>query len=100
MQIQNPFLVIDQRLSNLESLLIDLKHKTLPTLLKEHFSEEKQDRYITRNEAANIAGACVATIDNWAREGYIKKYKNGNVVRFKLSELEDFLEGKRKEVTK
>lgn len=62
---------------------------------------KKQDRYLTRKQTAQHIGKGVQTVDLWAKRGYLKKYKskeNGNIVTFRLSEVEAFLEGKREEV--
>ena len=42
---------------------------------------------LNRKEAANLAGVCVATLDNKVREGVLKRYRTGGVVRFKRQEV-------------
>ncbi len=42
---------------------------------------------LTRQEAANLAGVCLATIDNKVRDGILKKYRTGGIVRFKKQEI-------------
>ena len=44
---------------------------------------------LTRKEAAEIAGVCVATLDTKAKEGVLRKYRTGGVVRFKRQEVID-----------
>lgn len=42
---------------------------------------------LNRKEAANLAGVCVATLDNKVREGILKRYRTGGIVRFKRQEV-------------
>ena len=42
---------------------------------------------LNRQEAADLAGVCVATIDNKVRDGVLRKYRTGGVVRFKRQEV-------------
>lgn len=50
------------------------------------------ESYINKREAAQIGNVCTSTIDNWIRAGYIKKYKLGDAVRIKLSELINYFD--------
>ncbi len=52
------------------------------------------DKYISKKEAAEIAGVGTSTIDNWIRAKQFTKYKFAGAVRIKLSELIRFLETK------
>jgi len=42
---------------------------------------------LNRREAAALAGVCLATLDNKVREGVLKKYRTGGIVRFKRQEV-------------
>ncbi|MBK8554983.1 MAG: helix-turn-helix domain-containing protein [Lewinellaceae bacterium] len=42
---------------------------------------------LTRKEAAELAGVCLATIDNKVKDGILKKYRTGGIVRFQRSEI-------------
>ena len=42
---------------------------------------------LTRKEAANLAGVCLATLDNKVKAGVLTKYRTGGIVRFKKSEV-------------
>lgn len=42
---------------------------------------------LTRKEAAELAGVCVATLDNKVKDGVLRKYRTGGVVRFRQSEV-------------
>lgn len=42
---------------------------------------------LTRKEAAALAGVCLATLDNKVKDGILKKYRTGGVVRFRRQEV-------------
>lgn len=42
---------------------------------------------ITRKEAADLAGVCLATLDNKVKGGILKKYRTGGIVRFRKQEV-------------
>ena len=42
---------------------------------------------VSRKEAAVLAGVCLATIDNKVKDGVLKKYRTGGIVRFKRQEV-------------
>lgn len=44
---------------------------------------------LTRKEAADLARVCIATIDNKVKNGVLKKYRTGGVVRFRQQEVLD-----------
>lgn len=84
----NPYEIIEKRLTNLENLLLDLKHETLPNLLRKQKNQEpNQDKLINKKEAANLLGCSTSTIDNYARRGDLPRYRIGSAVRFKPSEV-------------
>ena len=93
--MQNPFEVIDARLSNIESLLLDLKHKVPPPK-----PEPEDKRFINRKQAAKKLGVCLAKLDQLSKAGDLKRYRNGGIVRFLESDIDTFLttfqKGKRK----
>lgn len=49
--------------------------------------EAKEDVLLTRKETAKLLNVCVATLDNWTREGKLTKYRNGSVVRYNRKEV-------------
>ena len=55
-------------------------------------AEESTDRYLNKKEAAYIGNVCTSTIDNWIRAGHLQKYKLGEAVRIRLSDLMRYLE--------
>lgn len=42
---------------------------------------------LTRKEAAEVANVCLATIDNRVKDGTLRKYRTGGVVRFRRQEV-------------
>ena len=86
MNSTNPFEILENRLSTIENLLIDIKHKTLDfNKIGNEFSDLPE--LLSRRQAAEIIGVSLGTLDAWSREGRITKHRNGSVVRFKKSEL-------------
>jgi excisionase family DNA binding protein len=86
--MSNPFETIDKRLTNIESLLLELKHPSIP---KQTPEPDKQPRFITRQDTAKLLGVSLVTIDKWSNEGYLKKYRIGGRIRFKAAEVQKAL---------
>ncbi|HLP06446.1 MAG TPA: helix-turn-helix domain-containing protein [Paludibacter sp.] len=42
---------------------------------------------LTRKEAADLAGVCLATLDNKVKAGVLRKYRTGGIVRFLHQEV-------------
>ena len=62
---------------------------------KEAKQPEPQPEYITKKEAAKLLKCSIATIDNYRRNGKLKRYNHlGHIVRFKRSEVLAAIEGK------
>lgn len=80
--MQNPFQVLDNRLSNIESLLLDIKHKA-PTPSAPNDAEE----YLTREETAKLLKCSLPTLWEWTRKDLLQSYRIGNKVRYKRSEV-------------
>lgn len=76
---QNPFDTIDLRLSNIENILLDLKHT--PKI------DEPKPEYITRKETAKILGISLVTLTDYVKNGLVPSYKIGSRVRFKRDEV-------------
>ena len=52
----------------------------------------KRSSYISRDEAARIAGVAPATISRWAGEGYFRYTKTDKILRIKRDSFENWLE--------
>ena len=93
----NPFDEIEARLSNLENLLLDLKHETLPQLLKELINPGKR---IVNIDGLMKAHPSIATskqtIYNWTSSGKIPHSKRNGRPYFDLDEIDQWLMSEKK----
>jgi excisionase family DNA binding protein len=55
------------------------------------------ERFLTAREVADLLGFSPATIVDWAEADRIPSFKVGGRLRFRESELEQFIEGCRRE---
>jgi PTS system nitrogen regulatory IIA component len=53
------------------------------------------ERLLTSREVGELLGFSPATIQDWAEKGALPAFKPGGRLRFRLSEVEAWLEGKR-----
>ena len=82
----NPFDSIENRLSVIEEILVDIKHKALNSINpRSNFSDIPE--FLTRQQAAKMLSVSLGTLDTWAKEGRITKHRAGGVVRFRKDEL-------------
>lgn len=87
--MQNPFETIDKRLTNLEALMLDVKHSS--NELKQSFEPKTPNEYLTRNELAEMLKCDLSTIHNWTKKGKLIPYGLGNRVYYKRAEVEAVL---------
>ncbi len=80
--MNNPFEVIDSRLSNIETLLLDIKHGA-PKLNK----EEQLPELLTRQQVAEYLHVSIKTVDNIVKDGHLKKYSFSGSTRFKREDV-------------
>lgn len=64
-----------------------LTKKEAKKLIKQYAQQE----YFNGEEAANYLGVSPTTFWRWRKEGGIKAHVNGNIVRYKKSDLEDYM---------
>jgi len=88
----NPFQIINGKINHLESILFRIEDKLSVLRKNDGIPTESNNRYISKKEAAEKAGVCVATIDNWRREEKIESKKFGHARRFHLGKLMEYLE--------
>ena len=89
--MNNPFEVIEARLSSIENLLLDLKHnpKTVePT--------EQPEQLLTIQEAAEFLSLTVPTMYSKVSKGELPVMKRGKRLYFSRTELLEYLKGGRK----
>ena len=54
-----------------------------------HFTSDELVDLISRSEIAKELSVSLVTIDQWCKKGILKRYRIGNLVRFKRSEIEE-----------
>ena len=82
MNSTNPFEVINSELSEIKTLLIELKEQRAQSDGLADYCE-----LLTRKQAAKMVNVAVTTLDRYTNNGLLKKYRNGKMVRFKKSEV-------------
>lgn len=92
--MSNPFEIIDTRLSNIESLLLDLKHAP-----KDSTPNIEEDQLLTIKEAANLLKYSVPSMYRLISANKIPNLKKGGKILFSKEELITWAkEGRRKTV--
>ncbi|MBZ4044508.1 helix-turn-helix domain-containing protein [Flavobacterium hibisci] len=76
--MSNPFESIDQRLSNIENLLLDIKHPP----------QKEENRLLSVKEVAKFAGCSEISIRNYIKEGKIKAKTIGRRIFVEQSQFE------------
>ena len=82
--MNNPFETIDARLSNIENLLLDIKHSEKAVMPTEKI-------YLTRKEAASKLNISLPTLSSHSKSGLIKSHRIGGRVVYKSAELNEAL---------
>lgn len=80
--MNNPFEILDSRLSNIESILLDIKHAPKPSSSSKRYSIK---------EAAELLDVIPLTIRKHIKKGNIKAERLGRKYYIKHSELFDSL---------
>lgn len=88
--MENPFNTINDRLSNIETLLLDIKH--LPK--KEGDSANPNER-LSRKKVKEQYGICYGTIHNLMKNGKLSFSKIGRKTLFKREDLETLFSNKK-----
>ncbi|MFT5104271.1 MAG: excisionase family DNA binding protein [Candidatus Latescibacterota bacterium] len=83
--MKNPFELIDARLSNIESLILDIKHKPKP--------DEQIDRWLDLSEFCDYHPdkPKKQTVYAWVSAGKVPFHKGQKKLRFLRSEVDDWL---------
>ena len=88
----NPFDVIEARLSNIENLILDLKHSP-----KVETSTQQQDELLTIQQASELLNLSVPTIYSKVSKNELPVMKRSKRLYFSRIELIEYLKaGKRK----
>lgn len=81
--MNNPFEIIEQRLSNIENLLLDIKHKPM---------EEEKAENLTVKEAAELLKVSEQSIHNYIKRGFLPAQKVGRILLIKRIDVEQSLQ--------
>lgn len=80
--MNNPFETINQRLSNIENLLLDIKHKPI---------EEAKPENLTVKESSELLKVSEQSIHNYIRKGFLPATKIGRFLLIKRVDIEGSL---------
>src|SRR5215217_6848907 len=58
-------------------------------------TERKEEAFLSLSETARMLGVSERTIHRWIQDGRLPAYKPGHAYRFRMSEIEAFLEERR-----
>jgi excisionase family DNA binding protein len=90
--MNNPFEVIEARLNNIETLLLDIKHNP-----KEQGQQAETDELLTVQDAAKFLSLTVPTVYGLISKGELPVMKRSKRCYFSKVELIDYLkQGRRK----
>jgi excisionase family DNA binding protein len=90
--MNNPFEVIEARLNNIQTLLLDLKHNP-----KEQSQQAETDELLTVQDAAKFLSLSVPTVYGLISKGELPVMKRSKRCYFSKVELIDYLkQGRRK----
>ena len=56
--------------------------------------EQQPEQYLTTGETAKLFGVSTNTLWRWAKSGYLKPIKTGRTPHYRLSDVENLLNGK------
>jgi excisionase family DNA binding protein len=94
--MNNPFESIEARLSNIENLLLDLKHA--PKDIKSEL-DTAGNELMTVHQCAEFLSLAVPTIYSMVSRGQLPFMKRSKRIYFSRSELMDYLKEGRKQTT-
>ncbi len=80
--MQNPFDILNQRLENIETLLLDIKHKPV---------EEKKSENLTIKETAEVLKVSEQSVHNYIKRGFLSAQKVGRILLIKREDLDNAL---------
>lgn len=89
--MNNPFEVIEARLSNIENLILDLKHKP-----RQAESNSQPESLLTIQDAAKLLFLSVPTVYSKVSKGELPVMKRGKRLYFSRTELLEYLKHGRK----
>ncbi len=78
----NPFETLNSRLANIETLLLEIKHKP---------KEEEKPENLTVKETAEVLKVSEQTVHSYIKKGFIPARKMGRVLLIKRTDLDSAL---------
>ena len=80
--MNNPFETINQRLSNIETLLLDIKHKPI---------EVEKSENLTVKEVAEVLKVSEQSVHSYIKKGFIPAQKLDRILLIKRTDLDNAL---------
>lgn len=80
--MNNPFETINQRLSNIETLLLDIKHKPI---------EEEKSENLNVKEVAEILKVSEQSVHSYIKKGHFPAKKLGRILLINRTDLDNAL---------
>ncbi|GAA4277702.1 helix-turn-helix domain-containing protein [Aquimarina mytili] len=80
--MNNPFEILNKRLANIETLLLDIKHKPI---------EEKKPENLTVKETAKLLKVSEQSVHNYIKRGTLSAQKVGRILLIKRTDLDNAL---------
>ncbi len=81
------FGITPEELKNI--ILVDVRAEI--NTLAHNFQPIKPNEYLTRQETAKMLKVSLVTISDWNKKKILNPYRLGNLIRYKLSEIEQAL---------
>lgn len=81
--MSNPFEAINERLSNIETLLLDIKHKPI---------EEEKSENLTVKETAELLKVSEQSVHNYIKRGSLPAQKVGRILLIKRTDIDQSLQ--------
>lgn len=80
--MNNPFETLNERLANIEALLLEIKHKP---------EEDQKPENLTVKETAQLLKVSEQSVHNYIKRGLIPAIKMGRILLIKRADIEDSL---------
>jgi len=80
--MNNPFEILNERLANIESLLLEIKHKP---------EEAEKSENLTVKETAEVLKVSEQSVHNYIKRGLIPALKMGRILLIKRADLDNAL---------
>lgn len=80
--MNNPFDIFDKRLANIETLLLEIKHKP---------EEDEKSENLTVKETAELLKVSEQSVHNYIKRGLIPALKMGRILLIKRADLDEAL---------